>query len=159
MRLREPVEFLYLALMQRWERSAPPDKHQGFLDGEPERNTQISRFAYVITKVAAGNVERTFCSLRDSTKRNDGESYVSKNASWMKEPYPLHSGWYFEGCCNLEMKKEFLGHLLHLGLSRGFIECARDFVEGKSVEKYLPTPEEEDEVIKRYLAREEAKNA
>lgn len=40
----------------------------------------------------------------------------------------------------------------------GNLECACDFVEGMSVERFLPTPEEEDEVIKRYLAREQAKS-
>ncbi len=42
MHLTEPVELLYLSLMLRWERSAPPDLHEGRLDGEPERNTVLS---------------------------------------------------------------------------------------------------------------------
>jgi hypothetical protein len=72
----------------------------------------------------------------------------------MTEPYPVCQGWYFEGCCNLNQKHDLLRNLVHLGLSRGFVDCACDFVEGKSVERYLPTPEEEEEVLRRYRARE-----
>lgn len=139
MRLKEPVKFLYLALMLRWERTAPKDKHQGVLDGVVARNTQISRFAYVLSKVGAGNVETTYSSLEQLTRRNDGRAYITRDSSWMTEPYPLQDGWHFEGCCSLEQKKQLLGHLLQLGLSPAFIECARDFVEGKSLGTYLPT--------------------
>ena len=54
MRLKDPVEIFFLTLLLRWEKSAPPDKKQGLLDGEPERNTQMSRMAYVLNKVGAG---------------------------------------------------------------------------------------------------------
>lgn len=47
-----------------------------------------------------------------------------------------------------------LGHLVSLGLSRAFVECARDFVDGKSIKQYLPTPEE-DEMIKRFKEKQE----
>jgi hypothetical protein len=153
MRLKEPVEFLYLALMLRWERTAPKDKHQGVLDGATARNTQISRFAYVLSKVGAGNVETTYGSLEQLTQRTDGRACITRDSTWMIEPYPLQDGWHFEGCCSLEQKKQMLGLLLQLGLSPGFIECACDFVEGKSVDKYLPTLSEENEVLARYLSR------
>jgi hypothetical protein len=61
---------------------------------------------------------------------------------------------HFEGCCNLDQKKNMLRGLRDLGRSPGFVRCACDFVEGLSVEKYLPTAEEEDAVIQRYLERE-----
>ena len=56
MRLIDPVEILYLVLMSLWEKSAPPNGKQGLLDGEPERNTQISRMVYLLRKAkpAAG---------------------------------------------------------------------------------------------------------
>src|SRR5437867_1017338 len=115
MHLKDPVELLYLSLMLRWELSAPPDKHEGVLDGETERNTQISRMAYALQKIAAGNVERTFQTLARYTRRNDGESYISKDASWMKEPYPLWDGWYLEGCTSLVQKQSFLQYLTKVG--------------------------------------------
>lgn len=159
MRLRDPVEFLYLSLMLRWERTAPQDQHEGLLDGKPERNTQISRFAYVLNKVAIGNVDRVFRRLQRETCKRDGTSYVSRDSSRMKEPYPLLEGWFFEGCCNMEQKREFLKHLVGIGVSRGFVECAGDFVEGKSVKRFMPTEEEEDEAIRRYQEREARTNA
>src|SRR4051812_38655668 len=92
MRVLEPVEILYLTLMQRWEKSAPPDKHLGNLSGEPTRNTQTERLKYVFEKIALGSeatTERVYSTLSRSARRSDGESYVSKNPSWMKEPAEL----------------------------------------------------------------------
>ena len=155
MRLREPVEYLYLVLMQRWNATAPPDGHQGQLDdGRVVRNSQISRFAFVIDKVALGVESRVLPMLEQYTRRQDERSYISRDDSWMAEPYPLRGGWYFEGCCNLVQKREMLRHLRHDGLSDGFISCAGDFVEGLSIEKYVPTDEESDEMIRRFLDRE-----
>jgi hypothetical protein len=155
MRLREPVEYLYLVLMQRWMASAPPDGHQGQLDdGRIVRNSQISRFAFVIDKVSLGVENRVLPALEEYTRRKDGHSYVSRDSSWMEEPYPLRGGWHFEGCCNLEQKRGMLRLLRHAGLSDGFIACAGDFVEGLSVEKYVPTEEESENMIQRFRARE-----
>ncbi|HQU50060.1 MAG TPA: hypothetical protein PLM09_13205 [Casimicrobiaceae bacterium] len=155
MHLKDPVELLYLALMLRWERSAPPDKHQGLLDGKPERNTQISRIAYVLRKVGAGTEDHVFNTLARYTRRDDGESYISKNSSWMKEPYPLLAGWYFEGCTSLMQKQSFLQYLTKLGLSSTFVACADDFVSGKSVANYLPTDVEQEEILRKIRGREE----
>lgn len=149
MHITEPVEYLYLCLMRRWEQTAPPDRHQGLLDGEPERNTQISRFAYVLRKIAAGSDESVFVTLARFTRRNDGESYISKNASWMEEPYPLGDGWYFEGCTSLKQKQEILQNLRWVGMSSVFVACAEDFVAGTSVAKYEPTSTEADAVLRR----------
>lgn len=159
MHLKDPVEVLYLALMLRWERTAPPDRQQGLLDGEPERNTQISRMAYVLRKVAAGTQQRAYSTLARYTRRNDGESYISKDSSWMKEPYPLSDGWYFEGCTSLVQKQSILQHLTKLGLSGAFAACADDFVAGNSVEKYLPTDQEQEEVLQKFQAREQPEDA
>jgi len=152
MHLSKPVEILYLSLMLRWQRDAPPDQHEGLLDGKPERNTQISRMAYVLRKVAAGNVEHTFQTLARYTRRNDGRSYFSKDPSWMKEPYPLLDGWFFEGCTSLIQKQSFLQHLTRLGLSGAFIACADDFVASKNIKKYCPTQEEQEEIVRRVEA-------
>jgi hypothetical protein len=158
-RLRDPVEILYLALMYRWETSAPPDGHQGHLDGEPERNTQISRMAYLLRKIAAGTKERAYAMLADFTRRNDGESYISRNPSWMKQPYRLSEHWFFEGCTSLVQKQSFLEHLTKLGLSADFVACADAFVAGESVKKFFPTEEEEDEILRKIQERERLENA
>jgi hypothetical protein len=83
--------------MLRWEKSAPPNKYLGFLDGKPERNTQISRMVFLLRKVAAGNVDSTLKTLSLNSRRVDGESSISKSNSWMKDPRKLLDGWHFEG--------------------------------------------------------------
>ena len=159
MRIKDPVEFLYLMLMHKWERNAPIDRHQGLLDGKPERNTQISRMAYVLKKIGAGTEDHVFGTLARYTYRDDGESYISKNSSWMKQPYPLFAGWHFEGCTSLLQKQSFLQHLTKVGLSSPFVACADDFVAGKSVKKYLPTHEEMEEMIHKNREKEQRDEA
>lgn len=155
MHITEPVEYVYLCQMRRWERTAPPDGHQGVLDGRSERNTQISRLAYVLHKIGAGTDESIFATLARYARRNDGESYISKNSSWMETPYPIDGGWYLEGCTSLVQKQAILQHLRRVGMSAAFVACAEDFVAGKSVEKYEPTAEEADEVLRRIQESEE----
>jgi len=150
---KEPVECLYLALMLRWERKAPPDGHQGMLDGKPARNTQIARMANVLKKIGAGDERRIYPTLASHTIRRDGRSYVSKDHSWMKEPEPLLKGWYFEGCTSLAQKQEILRNLRHLGFSLALIRCAQDFVAGNSVQKYIPSDDEQEEIVRAYEAR------
>jgi hypothetical protein len=80
MHLKDPVEILYLSLMHRWWKTAPPDSHERHLDGEIARNTQITRFAYLLQKVAAGkNEDHIYQTLARYTRRNDGESYISQD--------------------------------------------------------------------------------
>ncbi len=144
MRLTDPVEVLYLVLMLRWERSAPPEQHEGLLDGTPVINCQKSRMAYLLQKVAAGtqrHIDDTFQTLARFSRRGDGRSYISKDQFWMKEPCSLWGGWFLEGCTNMRQKESLLQDLNKLGLSQSFADCAVDFVAGKSVEKYLPTEE------------------
>lgn len=158
MKLQDPVELLYLALMLRWEKSAPANGKQGLLDDEPERNTQISRMVYLLHKVEAGTIDKTFRVLALHSRRNDGESYISKNSSWMEEPRELFDGWYFEGCTSLIQKQEILQGLRKVGLSAAFVSCADDFVAGKSVLKYLPSEEEQNEIIARLKEQGENEN-
>ena len=154
MGIKNTVEYLYLALMLRWEKSAPPNKRQGLLDGEPERNTQITRMAYIVQKIAAGQEERAYQLLSRYSRRDDGKSYISHDASWMKEPYPLSRGWFFEGCTSLIQKQEILQHLTKLGLSPTLVSCIDDFVGGKSIEHYLPSEDEAEEILRRSIEAE-----
>jgi len=154
MGIKNTVEFLYLALMLRWEKSAPSDKHQGLLDGKPVRNTQISRMAYILTKIAAGQEERTYQILSRHSRRDDGKSYISQDASWMKEPYPLSGGWYFEGCTSLVQKQDILQYLTKLDLSPTLVSCIDDFVGGKSIANRLPSEDEAEEILRRSIEAE-----
>lgn len=144
MHITDSLEFLYLMLMLRWEQTAPHNGHQGLLlNGEKIRNTQISRMGYILTTVA----NNSYSILARYTLRNDGESYISKNSSWMGTPYPLGDGWYFEGDTSLLQKQSILQHLTKLGLSGTFVACADDFVAGNSLQKYLPTEKDEKDML------------
>ncbi|MFM9913374.1 MAG: hypothetical protein ACKVN9_07570 [Methylophilaceae bacterium] len=147
-------EILCLCLMLQWERSAPPDRHKGELDGKPEINSQISRMAYLLKKVAAiqqivGKEKNLYQVLATHSRRNDGESYISKKSFWMKSPTLLSDGWYFEGGTSLIQKQDILQILTKLGLSATFARCVDDFVAGESVEGYLPNSEEQEEIIQK----------
>lgn len=126
----------------RWEQKAPPDRHWGELDGVPTSNSQETRLAYVLQKVAVGQVNGFYNSLARYTRRIDGNSYVSRNSSWMGSAHPLWEGWYVEGRQSLLQKHYLLDNLTKLGLSLEFKACTKDFVAGSSVEMYLPTDEE-----------------
>lgn len=161
MRVVDPVELLYLSLMDRWMRSAPPDKHQGLLDDTVVRNTQVERLRYVLEKGALGapaTTERVYATLARYTRRQDGESYVSRNPTWMHQPEELSGGWYFEGCTSLEQKKEVVSALSHVGLSGPFVQAVADFVADKSIEQFFPLPTDEPAINQRIQAWE-ARNA
>lgn len=154
MGIKNTVEYLYLGLMLRWEDTAPPDRHEALLDGSPARNTQITRFAYIVRKIAAGQEKRVYQKLARYSRRNDGHSYVSKDFSWMKEPYSLSSGWYFEGCTNLSQKQDILRSLTHLGISPTLIAAIDDFVAGKSIKSYIPSDKESEKILQRSIEAE-----
>lgn len=155
--VRNTVELLYLGLMLQWERTAPLDRHKGLLDGVPAVNSQTARLAYVLNKIAAGAVERTFQRLAcaRSLRRKDGYSYISKEPGFMKEPYPLHKGWYLEGDVSLKQKQGFIQHLADLGLSPTFVASIDDFVAGKTILQYMPTDEEQAEIERELRERGE----
>ncbi len=152
------VEYLYLVLMLKWEKNAPPDGRKGFLDDEPARNTQVTRMAYILNKIAAGQVDRTYQLLSRHSRRKDGESSVSKNASWMKQRHPLSKGWYFEGCTSLDQKQAILRHLTELGLSPALVECIDEFVAGRSIEGRIPSEVEAEEILRQSIEAERLQN-
>jgi len=138
---------LYMALMLRWGKSAPPDKHEGLLDGKLARNTQITRMAYILRKIATIEKSEGRCIyqfISKQTVRRDGNSYISKETSWMEDPHPLSDGWFFEGCTSLEQKQGILRHLARWGLPRALVNCIEDFIAGKSIENYMPRKEGEE---------------
>jgi hypothetical protein len=151
-RVIDPVEILYLYFMDRWQRTAPPDRHGGYLDGDPARNSQTARLVFMLRKIAAGNPERHYGTLAVYSRREraEGDSYISKDPTWMKEPADLGDGWYFEGCTSLPQKQQKVLHYLgKLGLSPEFCQAAEDFVANKPIDKYLPTEAEEPAVLEK----------
>ena len=148
MRFKSTVELFYLAMMLRWENTAPEDGTQGLLDGIEERNSQISRMVYILKLIASGNTDRVYNLLSIHSRRNDGNSYISKYSSWMNSAQKLDDKWYFEGCTNLIQKKYIILGLRKLDLSSAFVNAVEDFVSGKSVRRYLPSEEVQNEMIK-----------
>jgi len=130
----------------------------GVLDGETASNTQITRMAYILKKIAAGQEERTYQLLSRHSRRNDGKSYISKDSSWMLEPYPLSEGWYLEGCTSLNQKQVILQHLTELGLSPTLVDCIDEFVAGKSIEDRIPSEEEAEEILRQSIEAERLQN-
>jgi hypothetical protein len=63
MRIKDPVEVLYLTGMLQWERTAPLDGRHGFLGDQPAQNTQISRMAYVLRLIPDGSAEHAFSDV------------------------------------------------------------------------------------------------
>lgn len=143
-------ELLYLSLMLRWETTAPQNRHKGHLDGEPAINSQTARLAFVLKKIALGVEEQTYQALARHTRRRDGQSYVSRDASWMQSPYPLSNGWHLEGCTNLgNQKLGFTDCLIDLGHSGIFVAAVDAFVAGKSIFEFMPNAAEQEEIVAR----------
>lgn len=133
--------------MLRWERQAPLPGKYGILDGEKRQNSQYARLAYILSKIAAGNDEHVYNTLKRYTGRQDGETYFSKDPSWMTTPVLLTAGWYMEGCASGNQKlATFIPPLRQLGLSPTFLEAVSAFVEGNSIHPYMPSAEELDKI-------------
>lgn len=156
MGIENTVEYLYLTFMARWENSAPPDRHQGLLDGEPERNTQITRLVYIIRKIAAGQSDKVYSALSVGSRRKDGSSYISKSRDWMEHPYPLSDGWYFEGCTSLIQKQEIIQSLSRVSCSGALIAAIDDFVAGKSIKPHLVLDEATEELLLQIVRDDES---
>lgn len=142
MELKNTVEVLYLALMERWESTAPKEKHLGELDGRPVRNTQAERLAYIIIKIAAGDIDRVFTALSMSSRRKDEKSNISKDSSLMLMPTALMNGWFLEGNISLLQKQDIVQGFTKVGISPALVACIDDFVEGKSIKQYYPSKDE-----------------
>src|SRR4051812_39959829 len=86
-------EYLCLYHLSKWEDTAPPDKHMGTLAGRGDvKNTQTARMSRLLTLVVAVNpadMDASFEKLIKRTQRKDGNSYISKDKSWMTEPYEI----------------------------------------------------------------------
>ncbi len=147
-----PQEYLYLHMLAKWEKTAPPDRHKETLDGRPASNTQGARMARLLTVVVAGHtadsIDATLQKLERRNERKNGASDISKDKSWMREPCEITRGWYFEGCMSLRDKQAIIKDLPSVGLiSPAFVPCAQDFVAAKPLLKYWPGSEESHRLI------------
>ncbi len=146
MRVKTSEECFWLALMLRWENVGVPDGASCTVDGKPAINSQKGRMGYILRKLGD---EGRFQTLAVHTRRavGDGDSYISKGSSWMKEPVEIGDGWFFEGCTSLPQKRDVLGTLSKIGYSTPFVECCEEFVAGNSVRRFLPTKEEAERML------------
>jgi hypothetical protein len=159
MGIKNTVEYLYLALMVRWEKTAPPDNHEGLLDNKRERNTQKARMTFILRKIAAGQEKHVYALLSQFSRRNDGNSYVSNDSSWMIDPCSLNDDWFLEGCLSLSQKQLILQNLTKLDLSPYLVNCIDDFVAGKSIINRIPSAEEQEEILHRSIEMEIRRDA
>lgn len=150
MHVLDPVECLYLSLMQRWQTTAPPDHHTGLLDGEPAENSQVARLAYVLKKIAAGQVDETFARLERLTVKRDGSSHISRDKRRMRAPHPLYGDWWLEGCMSLATKLDIIRQLRQLGLSPAFVRSVESFVANEPIDRYFPSLQEQKEIVRRF---------
>jgi hypothetical protein len=139
--------------MLRWEANAPPDAQWGLLDGKPACNSQKARMADLLKKIGVGDERRVFPVLARYSTRRDGRSYISRDSSWMEDPVELVDGWFLEGCTSLKQKQDILQHLTKTGLSPAFVACADDFVAGLSVRRFIPSEDEQIDIIRDYEAK------
>ena len=149
MHQKSTVEIVYYHIMRQWQETAPEDGKKGLLNGNPTRNSQMSRLAYILSFIACGLEDQIYQILSRYTPRNDGHSYISRNPNWMNRPVELSGGWYFEGCTSLRQKQDIIQCLTKLGLSPAFVACVNDFVANKNIERYYPSLEEMKSILKR----------
>jgi len=148
MRLNKVDEIFLANLLVRWLITAPKDQNQGLLDGEPIRNSQSSRMQYALKKLLIGIEDKSYIVLSRYARRNDGNSYISKDYSWMIKPVQLNNLWYFESTISLEQKLNILSYLNKIGFSSALTNCVCDFVSNKDIDKYFPTEAESNEILK-----------
>ena len=138
-------------------KNAPLEGKQGLLDGKPERNTQISRMAFVLNKVCVLLEEKYFLKLSTGPSwSKPGGKFLDKNNTHMTNAHSLKKGWWLDGCASLDKKIETMYDLRKIGMSYTFINCTCDFISGKSIKSYLPSEKEQDGIIKKILCEEDS---
>ena len=149
MSIRAVDELLCLCLMHRWQTTAPPDRHTGYLDGEARENCQAVRLAYVLQKMQIVRGKGLLADLQKRTVRRDAGSLVSPDPHQLHNPIPVSPGWYVEGCTSLEQKRKVVRELRQLGLTPAFVDAVEAFVANDPVERYFPDLAELDAIFER----------
>lgn len=156
--IKNSVEYFWLVLMLSWEKTAPQDRHQGYLDGESAQNSPTARMAFILNEITAGQEERVYQLLsRHTHKQSDDKSYISRDSLRMENPYPLLNGWFFEGCASVEQKQNILQFLTKLDLSQTLMNCIDEFVAEKNIKSRIPSDEETEEILRRSIKIERLK--
>lgn len=150
MRLSDVSEIFFAALLLKWELSAPHDRSVGILDGERTQNTQQLRMAYALKIISMRWEDKYFSKLTLKWRKNDGRSYISKDKSGMNTPLYINEGWWLDGCASLTEKQSMMQSFTQLGYSPIFVRCVNSFIAGESILKYIPTDEEQDEIIAKF---------
>ncbi|MBC8637311.1 hypothetical protein IAG25_10855 [Caballeronia sp. EK] len=159
-RVTAPVELLYLALLRKWVKTAPPDGKYGFRDGEKCCNSQTARLARVLNIIAAGNHDDFFNALARYTRKPRGDgSLVTRDKGALQDPYPLINGWYVEQCLNLPQKLAIVDYLTRLGLSSPFANAAREFVAAQPFDQFEPDERDAPTIWANVRACEEREQA
>ena len=134
-------------LLLRWQTAAPAVLKEGLLDDVPTKNSQSSRMKYALQKLCIGMEDRCYSALSRYSRRTDGNSFISKDSTWMLAPYHLDGEWHLECKMSLEQKLNILSYLKRIGFSSALTSCVCDFVAGKEINKYFPTEEESVEIL------------
>lgn len=150
--IKNSTEYFWLLLMMSWEKTVPQARHEEHTDGETCKSSAIARIAFILSKIALGQEERVYQLLsQHMRKQNDDRSYISKDSSGMKNPYPLSNGWFLESCANIVQEKEILHFLTKLDISQALVNSIDEFVAGKSIMSRIPSDEETEEILRRSI--------
>lgn len=152
MTITNAKELNRLALLVKWQKDSPKDRHQIQNYSLDIRNTQTTRLVFVLNLIVKNDdFNNIFQKLAKYTVRQkDQNAYLSKDSSWMREPYPVRGDWYFEGCTSLKQKKDCLQYITKIRFPSGFrfstqfSDCVGDFIADENLEKYKPVENDHD---------------
>lgn len=151
---------LYLALMRKWVRTAPPDRQFGLRGGKKCCNSQSARLARVLVLIASGNHDDFYSGVARYTRKPRGnDSLVTRNKGTLDNPYALSHGWYLEQTLNLGQKQDICDVLPHLGLSSAFTNAVRAFVAAQPFDQYEPDERDAAVILANIRACEERERA
>jgi len=153
MAINNEKELELLAFLVEWGNKTPEDRKGIQSQHYYKQNTQTTRLSFVLNLIVANN--KKFNDVykqieRLTTRAKDGNSYFSKDSSWMKEPYHIKEGWYFEGCTSLVQKQRCIQKLTNIKFLSGFrfsgifSDCLCDFIADSNLSKYIPIEDEGD---------------
>lgn len=91
-RVVEPVEVLYMSLMERWANTAPPHGKRALLDGRPATNSQTERLAFVLRKIALGPKAESFYN----GMTRDTRPLISRKPADLDNARELSDGWFLD---------------------------------------------------------------
>lgn len=148
MRHYTTVECLYLTRMMNWQRKAPADGHQGILDGSEVRNTQYRRLAFVLRLLGAGNEVEVFSTLEQYSRRQDGESYITRRPADSTDWTLICGDWYLRKTMSMSQRETtIIDHLVRVGLSGRMVTAITRFVKGKPIDGCMPTEQEQCAIL------------